>query len=78
MKRAASPDYFSSDEESDALLAVAVDDFEQTGGATPAPLFSFDFGAVGQRRRWRNVVQGQSFRATLRQLRDPRDTDDIG
>ena len=78
MKRAASPDYFSSDEESDALLAAALDDFEQTGGGTPGPLFSFDFEAAGQRWRWRNVVQGQSFRATLRQLRDPRDTDDIG
>lgn len=78
MKRAGSPDYFSSDEEHEAFLAAAVDDLEQTGGQIPSPLFAFDFSAVGQRRRWRNVVQGQSFRATLRQLREPRTNDDIG
>ena len=59
-------------------MAAAVDDLEQTGGQIPSPLFAFDFSAVGQRRRWRNVVQGQSFRATLRQLREPRTNDDIG
>lgn len=97
MKRALSHDYFSSDEESDALLVRALDDFErhddalladalrdyeqrggvnQTGGA--APLFAFDFEAVGQRRRWRNMVQGESFRATLHQLHDARPSDNIG
>lgn len=79
MKRAGSPDYFSSDEEHEAFLAAAVDDLEQTGGQIPSPLFAFDFSAVGQRRRWRNVVQGQSFRATLRQLwnREPTMTLDV-
>ena len=33
---------------------------------------------MGQRRRWRNVVQGQSFRATLHQQRDAREGDNIG
>ena len=76
MKRAASPDYFSSDEESDELLATALNAFEQRGGA--APLFTFNFTPVGQRRRWRNIVQGQSFHATLEQLRDPRPQDNMG
>ena len=91
MKRTLSQDYFSSDGESDALLVDALEQFErhedadqvastgtygQTGGA--APLFAFNFEAVGQRRRWRNVVRGQSFRATLHQLRDARPSDNIG
>ena len=79
MKRACSSEYFSSDEENDDLLAEALDNYEQTGGAQPAsPLFAFTFEAVGQRRRWQNVVAGQSFRATLHQQRDPRPTDNIG
>ena len=113
MKRAFSFDY-SSDEEDDALLAEALDDFErqlqtsdaddddwrfssddeddqrmaqavdaleeqQRGGALPGgPLFTFDFTPVGQRRRWRNVVRGQTFTATLQQMRDARPTDNIG
>ena len=119
MKRAFSFDY-SSDEDDDALLAQALDDFErhmqtnavnhpdddidssdddwmdddtddemlarylddvenQQGGALPGgPLFSFDFTPIGQRRRWRNVVRGQSFNATLAQLRDARPTDNVG
>lgn len=76
MKRAASPTYFSDDDASDVLLAQALDEIEQTGGVSP--LFMFDFVPVGQRRRWRNVVQGQSFRATLHQLRDARPNDNIG
>ena len=75
MKRAASFDY-SSDVEHDALLAQALDQFEQSGRA--APLFAFTFEAVGQRRRWRNIVQGQSFRATLNQLPDATPADNIG
>ena len=75
MKRGASFEY-SSDEDDDALLAQAVDEFEQTGGASP--LFHFDFTPVGRRRRWQNVVRGQSFRATLQQLRDARPTDNVG
>ena len=75
MKRVLSQDYFSSDEESDALLAQAMDEFEQTGGAVP--LFTFTFEAVGSRRRWRNVVTGQTFKATLHQLRDPTSRDNI-
>ena len=63
----------------DQLLADALDAFEQRGGALPGgPLFTFDLVPVGQRRRWRNVVQGQTFKATLRQLRDPRPTDNMG
>ena len=117
MKRAFSFDY-SSDEELDALLAEALDDFErhmyandvnqsddddddaedwlddseddrlladtvdafedQRGGALPGgPLFQFEFTPIGQRRRWRNVVRGQSFNATLHQLRDARPTDNV-
>ena len=75
MKRAASFEY-SSDEESDALLATCLDDFEQRGGAMP--LFTFTFEAVGPRRRWRNVVQGQTFKATLHQQRDAHPQDNIG
>ena len=32
----------------------------------------------GQRHRWQNVVTGQSFKATLHQLRDARPTDNVG
>ena len=65
--------------EDDQLVAGALDDLEQQGGALPGgPLFTFDFTPVGQRRRWRNVVQGQSFHATLRQERNARPTDNIG
>ena len=98
MKRAASPTYFSSGDESDALLANALDEHEamlhfsdnddddalvqvldQLGGALPSPpLFAFHFVRVGQRRRWRNVVRGLTYRATLHQIRDARDTDNIG
>ena len=78
MKRAASPDYFSSDEETDDLLAAAVDEFEQRGGAVPSPLFEFYFTPVGERRRWRNTVQGQTFHATLDQLRDATANDNVG
>ena len=99
MKRAASPDYFSSDDESDALLTQALDDhesllqfssdddaddalvqvMEQLGGALPSPpLFAFLFTRVGQRRRWRNVVRGMTFRATLEQLRDATPSDNVG
>ena len=70
---------FSSDDEADQLLANAVDRAEQQGGALPGdPLFTFDFTPIGQRRRWRNVVRGQSFNATLNQLRDARPTDNVG
>ena len=70
---------FTSDEESDQLLANAVDGAEQRGGALPGgPLFRFEFTPIGQRRRWRNVVRGQSFNATLEQLRDARPTDNVG
>ena len=88
MKRAASPDYFSSDDESDALLTQALDDdaddalvqvMEQLGGALPSPpLFAFHFTRVGQRRRWRNVVRGMTYRATLEQQRDAQPSDNIG
>ena len=80
MKRAASPNYFSSDDESDDLLARALDDYEeQQGGALPSqPLFAFHFTRVGQRRRWRNVVRGMTYRATLEQLRDATPSDNVG
>ena len=70
---------FTSDEEADQLLANAVDEAEQQGGALlGGPLFRFEFTPIGQRRRWRNVVRGQSFNATLHQLRDARPTDNVG
>ena len=75
MKRACSFEY-TSDEDDNALLVAALDQFEQTGGALP--LFSFAFTPVGQRRRWRNMVRGQSFHATLHQQRDARPSDNIG
>ena len=100
MKRAASPAYFSSDDESDYLLTQALDEhesmlhfssddetsndalvqvLEQMGGALPSPpLFAFTFTRVGQRRRWRNVVRGMTFRATLKQLRDATASDNVG
>ena len=80
MKRAASPNYFSDDDESDALLAQALDEVEeQLGGALPSgPLFQFTFTPIGQRRRWRNVVRGQTFHTTLEQLRDATPSDNIG
>ena len=75
MKRAASPNYFSSDDESDDLLVQAM---EQKGGALPSPLFAFTFSRVGQRRRWRNTVRGMTYNATLEQLRDANADDNVG
>ena len=75
MKRSLSESYFPDDDEHENALVDALD---QIGGAVPTPLFAFQFDAIGQRRRWRNVVQGQSFRATLHQLRDARAGDDVG
>lgn len=70
---------FTSDEEVDQLMANAADELEQRGGALPGgPLFEFQFTPIGQRRRWRNVVRGQSFNATLQQLRDARPSDNVG
>ena len=73
-------DDWLDDSEDDQLLAEAVDAFEnQQGGALPGgPLFTFEFTPIGQRRRWRNVVRGQSFNATLEQLRDARPSDNVG
>ena len=73
-------DWLDTSDDDDQLMADALDAFEQQqGGAIQdGPLFTFDFTPVGQRRRWRNVVQGQSFHATLQQLRDARPTDNIG
>ena len=75
-----SDDDWLDDSEDDQLLANAVDTFEdQQGGAIPGgPLFQFTFTPIGQRRRWRNVVRGQSFNATLHQLRDARPSDNVG
>jgi len=80
MKRSLSVDeyYFSDNSEDDDELVRALDEFEQVGGALNSPLFSFDLAPVGRRRRWRNVVQGQSFRATLHQEREPHASDNIG
>ena len=65
---------FSSDDE-DALGRV----LEQLGGALPSPpLFAFHFTRVGSHRRWRNVVRGQTFHATLEQLRDAHPSDNVG
>ena len=65
---------FSSDDE-DALAQV----MDQMGGALPGgPLFQFTSTPIGQRRRWRNVVRGMTYRATLEQLRDVTDADNVG
>lgn len=63
MKRAASPDYFSDDDEHETALVAASEEFDQIGGALP--LFRFHFVPVGQRRRWRKVVRGLSFELPL-------------
>ena len=72
-------DDWLDDSEDDQRLAQAMEDLDQRGGALPGgPLFAFEFTPIGQRRRWRNVVRGQSFNATLQQLRDARPTDNVG
>ena len=75
-----SDDDWLDDSEDDRLLSNAMDVFEdQQGGAVPGgPLFRFQFTPIGQRRRWRNVVRGQSFNAILEQLRDARPSDNVG
>lgn len=76
---ASSDDALSSgDDDDDDLLARAYDRFEQRGGALRTPLFTTALAPVGPRRRWRNVVTGIRFEATLRQNREPTPNDDIG
>ena len=76
-------DYASSDnalssEDDDNLLNRAYDRFEQQGGGLRTPLFSTSLSPVGPRKRWRNVVTGIRFEATLVQNREPTSDDDIG
>lgn len=72
---------WSSDEEDDDLLYRAMEEWERTvqiGGGARKPLFEFTLTSIGQRRRWKNVVERAQFRAELRQLREPVVGDDIG
>ena len=76
-------DYASSDdalssEDDDDLLNRAYDRFEQQGGGLRTPLFSTSLAPVGPRKRWRNVVMGIRFEATLEQNREATPDDDIG
>ena len=50
---------------------------EQTGGAL-GPLFEFTLTPVGRRRRWQHVVDHVQYRATLAQLREAVERDDLG
>lgn len=68
-------EYIWSDEDEEDALSQVVN---QMGGAVPTPLFNFTFTPVGQRRRWRNVVVGAAFRATLNQLRDATPGENLG
>lgn len=45
---------------------------------SPPPLFRIVFSPIGARRRWRNVVSGQQFHASIHQLRAPTREDDLG
>ena len=79
MKR--SYDYFSdTDEEVDSVLVQATDQAEQSGGALPPtqPLFTFQFTRVGPRRRWRNIVTGDTFQARRLQNRPSQPDDNLG
>ena len=44
----------------------------------PEPLFIIQFRPIGPRRRWRNIVVGQQFGATIHQLRSPTAEDNLG
>ena len=72
--------FSDEDEDEDALLDRAFDQWEQLGGAGAArgPLFQFHMQPIGRRRRWRDVVERAQFNAQLRQLRDPVAGDNIG
>lgn len=73
--------YFSqSDDETNEALAEALDQAViQYGGALPIPpLFTFEFARVGQRRRWRNIVTGDTFQARLVQNREATEEDNLG
>ena len=67
----------SSNEEVDRALAGSLDQVEQLGGALE-PLFRFQLERIGQRRRWRQIVDHMQFHATLHQLRPSGPRDNIG
>ena len=60
--------FSDEDEEEDALLDRAFDRWEQLGGGSArGPLSQFTMKPIGQRRRWREVVERAQFNAQLRQ-----------
>ena len=72
-------DYESSsdEEEVDRALVGSLGRMEQLGGALE-PLFRFQLERIGQRRRWRQIVDRMQFHATLHQLRPSGPRDNIG
>ena len=71
--------FSDEDEDEDALLDRALDQWDQLGGGSAqGPLFQFTMEPIGRRRCWREVVERAQFNAQLRQLRDPVARDNIG
>ena len=71
--------FSDEDDDEDALLDRAFDQWEQLGGGSArGPLFQFHMQPIGRRRRWREVVERAQFNAQLRQLREPVAGDNIG
>ena len=74
-KRSASQtlDLTESDDELNDVM-----DMHETARLADGPLFHVRFNPIAPRRRWRNVVVGQQFHATIQQRRPPVPEDNLG
>ena len=70
-------------EDIDMIMNNAYDRWEEqlggsAGGSASGPLFKFHLKQIGKQRRWRDVVRRDTFHAELRQLREAKESDNIG
>ena len=75
--------FSDEDEREDEILDQAYDQWEEqlggsAGGSASGPLFKFQLKQIGKQRRWRDVVRRDQYHAELRQLRDAKESDNIG
>ena len=70
-------------EDIDTIMNNAYDRWEEqlggsAGGSASGPLFKFHLKQIAKQRRWREVVRRDTFHAELRQLREAKESDNIG
>ena len=60
-------DYEASKNPQEEAFSDEQEHIQYGGGVAASPLLEFDLQPVGARRNWRNVLNKQWFKATLRQ-----------